>query len=278
MYNEIKYEVNQHAAVITLNRPDALNALTANMLAELKHALGLAESDESVTGIVLTGEGRGFCAGMDMNALDAQAAGNSRGARDASGKLDANPGDKSMGEDFAVTFGYILSIRKPIIAAVNGACAGLGMSIALLCDMRFGSENTRFVTAFSQRGLIAEHGQSWILPRLVGPGRALDLLWSSRRLGVEEAKEIGLIDRIFPQDELVNGASAYIEDLAANCSPTSLMMMKQQVYRHLNMPLGEAMLESNKWMAESLQRNDFKEGVRSFLEKRPPEFTKIKIN
>ena len=278
MYNEIKYEVNQHAAVITLNRPDALNALTANMLAELKHALGQAESDESVTGIVLTGEGRGFCAGMDMNALDAQAAGNSRGARDASGKLDANPGDKSMGEDFAVTFGYILSIRKPIIAAVNGACAGLGMSIALLCDMRFGSENTRFVTAFSQRGLIAEHGQSWILPRLVGPGRALDLLWSSRRLGVEEAKEIGLIDRIFPQDELVNGASAYIEDLAANCSPTSLMMMKQQVYRHLNMPLGEAMLESNKWMAESLQRNDFKEGVRSFLEKRPPEFTKIKIN
>ena len=278
MYNEIKYDVSKHAAVITLNRPDALNALTANMLTELKHALDQAEKDESVTGIVLTGEGRGFCAGMDMNALDAQASGNSREAGDASGKLDADPGDKSMGDDFAVTFGYILSIRKPIIAAVNGACAGLGMSIALLCDMRFGSEKTRFVTAFSQRGLIAEHGQSWILPRLVGPGRALDILWSSRRLGVEEAKEIGLIDRIFPQDELVNGARAYIEDLAANCSPTSLMMMKQQVYRHLNMPLGEAMRESNKWMAESLQRNDFKEGVRSFLDKRPPEFAKIKID
>ena len=278
MYNEIKYDVSKHAAVITLNRPDALNALTANMLTELKHALDQAEKDESVTGIVLTGEGRGFCAGMDMNALDAQASGNSREAGDASGKLDADPGDKSMGDDFAVTFGYILSIRKPIIATVNGACAGLGMSIALLCDMRFGSEKTRFVTAFSQRGLIAEHGQSWILPRLVGPGRALDILWSSRRLGVEEAKEIGLIDRIFPQDELVNGARAYIEDLAANCSPTSLMMMKQQVYRHLNMPLGEAMRESNKWMAESLQRNDFKEGVRSFLDKRPPEFAKIKID
>ncbi len=278
MYNEIKYDVSKHAAVITLNRPDALNALTTNMLTELKHALDQAEKDESVTGIVLTGEGRGFCAGMDMNALDAQASGNSREAGDASGKLDADPGDKSMGDDFAVTFGYILSIRKPIIAAVNGACAGLGMSIALLCDMRFGSEKTRFVTAFSQRGLIAEHGQSWILPRLVGPGRALDILWSSRRLGVEEAKEIGLIDRIFPQDELVNGARAYIEDLAANCSPTSLMMMKQQVYRHLNMPLGEAMRESNKWMAESLQRNDFKEGVRSFLDKRPPEFAKIKID
>ena len=120
------------------------------------------------------------------------------------------------------------------------------MSIALLCDLRFGSENTRFVTAFSQRGLIAEHGQSWILPRLIGPGRALDLLWSSRKLGAEEAKDIGLIDRIVPHDELLDTAKAYIADLAASCSPTSLMVMKQQVYRHLNMPLAEAMQETNK--------------------------------
>ena len=182
-----------------------------------------------------------------------------------------------MGENFSVAFTYILSIRKPIIVAVNGACAGLGMSIALLCDMRFGSENTKFLTAFSQRGLIAEHGQSWILPRLIGPARALDLLWSSRKVGPEEAKELGLLDRIFPHDELVDGAKAYISDLAANCSPTSLMIMKQQVYRHLNMELGEAMKESNKWMAASLQRHDFKEGVRSFMEKRAPEFDKIKV-
>ena len=192
-------------------------------------------------------------------------------------KLDADPGDKSMGEDFQVAFTYIMSIRKPIIVALNGACAGLGMSIALLCDMRFSSENGKFVTAFAQRGLIAEHGQSWILPRLIGSARALDLLWSSRKVGADEAMQMGLVNRIIPQDELLHETKAYIQNLADNCSPTSLMMMKQQVYRHMNAPLGEAMKVSNKWMAESLKREDFKEGVASYLEKRAPDFNKIKM-
>ena len=278
MYEEIRYEVDGPAAVITLNRPDALNALTNNMLEELKHALAEAEKDESVVGIVLTGEGRGFCAGMDMNALNSQASGGDLSAGAERRKLDADPGDKSMGDNFTVAFTYILSIRKPVIAAVNGACAGLGMSIALLCDMRFGSENTRFITAFSQRGLVAEHGQSWILPRLIGSARALDLLWSSRKTGAEEAKEMGLLDRILPQDELVPATKDYIVRLAGASSPTSLMLMKQQVYRHLNMELGDAMKESNQLMAASLQRDDFREGVKSFLEKRPPEFDRIKVD
>ena len=278
MYEEIRYEVDGPAAVITLNRPDALNALTNNMLEELKHALAEAEKDESVVGIVLTGEGRGFCAGMDMNALNSQASGGDLSAGAERRKLEADPGDKSMGDNFTVAFTYILSIRKPVIAAVNGACAGLGMSIALLCDMRFGSENTRFITAFSQRGLVAEHGQSWILPRLIGSARALDLLWSSRKTGAEEAKEMGLLDRILPQDELVPATKDYIGQLAGASSPTSLMVMKQQVYRHLNMELGDAMKESNRLMAASLQRDDFREGVKSFLEKRPPEFDRIKVD
>ena len=278
MYEEIRYEVDGPAAVITLNRPDALNALTNNMLEELKHALAEAEKDESVVGIVLTGEGRGFCAGMDMNALNSQASGGDLSAGAERRKLDADPGDKSMGDNFTVAFTYILSIRKPVIAAVNGTCAGLGMSIALLCDMRFGSENTRFITAFSQRGLVAEHGQSWILPRLIGSARALDLLWSSRKTGAEEAKEMGLLDRILPHDELVSATKDYIVRLAEASSPTSLMVMKQQVYRHLNMELGDAMKESNRLMAASLQRDDFREGVKSFLEKRPPEFDRIKVD
>ena len=278
MYEEIRYEVDGPAAVITLNRPDALNALTNNMLEELKHALAEAEKDESVVGIVLTGEGRGFCAGMDMNALNSQASGGDLSAGAERRKLEADPGDKSMGDNFTVAFTYILSIRKPVIAAVNGACAGLGMSIALLCDMRFGSENTRFITAFSQRGLVAEHGQSWILPRLIGSARALDLLWSSRKTGAEEAKEMGLLDRILPHDELVPATKDYIVQLAEASSPTSLMVMKQQVYRHLNMELGDAMKESNQLMAASLQRDDFREGVKSFLEKRPPEFDRIKVD
>ncbi|MBT4494968.1 MAG: enoyl-CoA hydratase [Gammaproteobacteria bacterium] len=278
MYDEIKYEVDGPCAVITLNRPDALNALTNNMMEEMKHALAQAEQDVNVIGIILTGEGRGFCAGMDMNALNAHATGGEMNAGVEQKNLDADPGDKSMGDNFTVAFTYILSIRKPIIAAVNGACAGLGMSITLLCDMRFGSENTKFVTAFSQRGLIAEHGQSWLLPRLVGPAKALDLLWSSRKVGADEAKEMGLLDRILPPDELVDSAKSYISELAATSAPTSLMIIKQQVYRHLNMELGEAMQETNNLMAESLEREDFKEGVSSFLEKRPPAFAPIKID
>ncbi|MFP6808573.1 MAG: enoyl-CoA hydratase-related protein [Pseudomonadales bacterium] len=274
-YDEIKYDLDGPSAVITLNRPEALNALTNNMLEELKHALAAAEADTNVVGIILTGEGRGFCAGMDMNALDAQASGGDLSGGVALKKLDAHPGDKDMGEDFQVTFAYIMSIRKPIIVALNGVCAGLGMSIVLLCDMRFASENGKFVTAFSQRGLVAEHGQSWILPRLIGPARALDLLWSSRKVGAEEAKELGMVERIFPADELLDQTKAYIQGLADSSAPVSMMLMKKQIYRHMNMSLGDSMRETNQMMAASLEQSDFTEGVKSFLEKRPPKFTKV---
>lgn len=278
-YEELGYEVDGPSAVITLNRPDALNALTNTMLRELKHAFARAEQDQNVVGIVLTGAGRGFCAGMDMNNLSAQSKGDSSGGDSGADKerrrLDADPGDKSMGDNFKVAFTYIMAIRKPVIVGVNGACAGLGMSIALLGDMRFGTENSRFVTAFAQRGLIAEHGQSWVLPRLVGSSRALDLLWSSRKVGAEEALRIGLMDRVVATDDLVAECKSYIETLAANCSPTSLMMMKKQVYRHMNANLHDAMVESNEWMAESLKREDFKEGVESFMERRAPDFKRI---
>lgn len=278
MYDEIKYEVDGPSAIITLNRPEALNALTNNMMEELKHALATAEADDAVVGIILTGEGRGFCAGMDMNALDSQASGGDLNDGIELKHLDADPGDKSMGPDFQTAFTYIMSIRKPIIVALNGVCAGLGMSIALLCDMRFASENGRFLTAFSQRGLVAEHGQSWILPRLIGPARALDLLWSSRKVDAVEAKEMGLVDRVFPHDELLDQTKAYIQGLADRSAPVSMMVMKQQIYRHMNMTLGEAMKETNKLMAESLEKDDFAEGVKSFMEKRPPSFAKIEIS
>ena len=273
-YEELNFEVNGPSAVITLNRPEALNALTNTMLNELKHAFATAEQDQNVVGIVLTGAGRGFCAGMDMNALSAQSKGDSSGG-DKRRVLKADPGDKSMGDNFNVAFTYIMSIRKPVIVGVNGACAGLGMSIALLGDMRFGTENSKFVTAFAQRGLIAEHGQSWVLPRLIGSSRALDLLWSSRKVQAEEALRIGLMDRIVATDDLVSECQNYIENLAANCSPTSLMMMKKQIYRHMNANLHDAMVESNEWMAESIKREDFKEGVDSFMQRRAPDFKRI---
>jgi enoyl-CoA hydratase/carnithine racemase len=275
VYQDIVYQVDDPVAVITMNRPDALNAFTTRMLAEIQHALAAAEADERVVGIVLTGAGRGFCAGMDMNALDSMSGGGSGGREDLSA-LKASPGDPAMGENFQVTYGFLLSIRKPIIAAVNGACAGLGFVFALLSDLRFVDRTAKFSTAFSQRGLIAEHGASWILPRLIGPGRALDLLWSARKFDGEEAARLGLAERLCEPGEALSTAVDYIRELAASASPTSLRLMKAQVYRHLNMELGESLQESNQWMGESLKREDFREGVLSFIERRPPQFKRVK--
>jgi enoyl-CoA hydratase/carnithine racemase len=277
MYEHILYEVDDPVARITMNRPDNLNAFTNRMLAEIRHALATAERDDGVVGIVLTGAGRGFCAGMDMTSLDSMSSGSAR-REDLSALEGAAAGDPAMGPNFEVTFSYLMSIRKPLIAAVNGACAGLGFVFAMLSDLRFVERQARFTTSFSQRGLIAEHGVSWILPRLIGPGRALDLLWSARKFDGEEAARLGIAERLVDTGESVAAATDYLRELAASASPTSLKVIKAQVYRHLNMQLGEAMHETNNWMAESLKRDDFREGVRSFIERRPPVFKRIAVD
>ena len=277
MYQHILYAVDAPVATITMNRPDQLNAFTTRMLAEIRHALATAEADERVVGIVLTGAGRGFCAGMDMNALNDMSSGGGAGSDDLK-SLEAHPGDPAMGDNFQVTYSYLLSIRKPVLAAINGACAGLGFCVALLCDMRFVDKTAKFTTAFSQRGLVAEHGISWILPRLIGPGRALDVLWSARKFDGIEAERLGIAERLCEPGSAVTEATDYIRQLAASAAPMSLMVMKQQVYRHLNMQLGEAMRDTNTLMADSLQRSDFREGVRSFMERRPPRFAPLDIS
>jgi enoyl-CoA hydratase/carnithine racemase len=275
-YRDITYVVQDPVAIITMNRPDRLNAFTTRMLAEVRHAFAAAEQDPAVVGVILTGAGRGFCAGMDMGALDNMAAGS--GEREDLSAFAAEPGDPAMGEQFGVAFSYLLSVRKPVIAAVNGACAGLGFVFALLADMRFVEKQAKFSTAFAQRGLIAEHGASWILPRLIGSGKALDLLWSSRKFDGVEADRIGIAERLCETGESVQTAIDYIKNLAATVSPTSLRVIKAQVYRHLNMQLGDSLRESNTWMDESLKREDFKEGVRSFLEQRQPAFKRVKVD
>lgn len=275
-YRDITYRVDDPVAVITMNRPDRLNAFTNRMLTEVRHAFARAEQDDAVVGIILTGAGRGFCAGMDMGALNGMASGGSE--REDLSHLAAEPGDPTLGDQFGHAFTYIISVRKPVIAAVNGACAGLGFVFALLCDMRFVEKQAKFSTAFAERGLIAEHGASWILPRLIGSGKALDLLWSSRKFDGVEAERLGLAERLCETGDAVTAATTYIRELAERVSPTSLRVIKAQVYRHLHLGLGDALRESNTWMDESLKREDFREGVRSFIEKRPPAFRRVSVD
>jgi len=273
MYQEILYEVANPVATISLNRPKQLNAWTDHMAAEVKHAMAQAETDPRVVVIVLTGAGRGFCAGADLNRLK----GISEGERGSSvpAELAADPGDASVGESFRGTYTYLMSIRKPVIAAVNGPCAGMAVPIALCADLRFASDQAVFTTAFSRRGLVAEWGISWLLPRLVGPAHALDLLFSARRVGAAEAERIGLVNRVVPHDELLKFTREWAEDVAANCSPTSLRIMKRQVWQHLTASLGAAEKEAIQLMIESFDRPDFREGVMAFLEKRPPRFARL---
>ncbi len=277
MYEEIIYDVDGGVALITMNRPKTLNALTDRTQAEIRHALDQSERNEEVVGTVLTGAGRGFCSGVDMNALGAMSeAGRRLGAAHAD--LAADPGNPDRDPNFEIGATYLLGLRKPLIAAINGACAGLGFSYAVFCDLRFVDRTARFATSFSQRGLIAEHGTSWILPRLIGPANALDILWTGRKFDGEEAGRIGLANRVCEPGECVNDACAYLREIAEVAAPNSLMMMKKQVYRHLNVELRRAMEESNGWMDESLARGDFKEGVASFVERRPPNFAPVKVD
>ena len=244
-------------AVLTLNRPDRLNAWTTELELAYFGALRDCADDPDVRVIVVTGAGRGFCAGADMD--DLQGIG--------SGVIDT---DARHAERQPQTFP--LTIPKPIIAAINGPVAGIGLVQALMCDLRFAAAGAKFTTAFSRRGLIAEHGISWILPRLVGPARALDLLLSARVVLAEEAYELGLANRVVAPEQLLDETLAYARDLATNCSPTSMAVMKQQIYAALDQDRDTALAEANEEMFASFAREDFREGVASFVERREPEF------
>ncbi len=278
MYREVLLEIDDPVALITLNRPEKLNALTDRTLQELRHAVATAENDERVVGIIITGAGRAFSAGVDMGALARiQAAGDIAAIREETELEPREPGDPAMGEDFRSGWAILLSVRKPVIAAVNGPCVGLGFSIALFCDLRFAAEEAYFLPTFAQRGLVAEHGTSWILPRLVGPSRALDIFWSGRRIGAAEGKELGLVNRVTPGPQLLEEAREYVRQLARASSPTSLMHMKRQVWRHLMLPLGEAMRETNALQDASVTWPDFAEGLASFRERREPRFARLRL-
>jgi len=275
MYEQILYEVDDPVATITLNRPQALNAWTARMGAEVRHAVARAEQDPAVVGIIITGAGRGFCAGADMNMLSSISAGGGDLGSAMPAELAADPGDVTFGDDFRGEYTYLMSVPKPVIAAINGPIAGMALPIALACDLRFMAADAVLSTAFSQRGLVAEWGLSWLLPRLVGPAAAMDLLFSSRRIDGTEAARLGLVNAAVPPGEAYDFSRRYLVGLATTSSPSSLAVMKRQVNQQTHAGLGAAEREAQRLMLESFGRPDFKEGVASFLEKRPPKFPRL---
>jgi enoyl-CoA hydratase/carnithine racemase len=258
MTDVVLREIEDDVAVLTFNRPDRLNAWTGEMQVQYFDLLEDCAAREDVRAIVVTGAGRGFCAGADMQNLQALSDGDVEGA--SSTARDPRP----------VT--HALTIPKPVIAAINGPCAGLGLVHALMCDLRFVAAEAKLTTAFARRGLVAEHGLSWILPRLIGPARALDLLLSGRIVLGAEAAEMGLANWAVEAGRTLEEALTYARMLATECSPASMADMKLQVYADYEHTIDETVAEANRLMGESFTRPDFAEGVKSFVERRPPNF------
>jgi enoyl-CoA hydratase/carnithine racemase len=271
---ETLYDVAHRVATITLNRPDKLNAWTALMESEVRSHMENAEQDDEVRVIVLTGAGRGFCAGADLSLLSAVAERGDLDNRDREQVLhDGANRREGVAPDFQKKYSYFPAIGKPVIAAINGPVVGLGLVITLYCDLRLASDASRFSTTFARRGLIAEYGMAWMLPRIIGIANALDLLFSARTIDAAEALRMGLVNRVFPQKTFLEKIQEYAQELASTVSPRSLRIIKRQVYEAMSQPLAEAFDISVREMMACFRTADFKEGVAHFVEKRPAAFT-----
>jgi len=260
MADEVLYALEDGGvAVLTLNRPERLNAWNGEVERQLFDYVDQCVGDPDVKVIVITGAGRGFCAGADMDVL--------QGIGDRGGQERSGPRRRTY---------HLLDVPKPIIAAINGACAGIGMVQAMMTDIRFAAKGAKFTTAFVRRGLIAEHGMSWVLPKLIGPARSLDVLLSGRVFLAEEAAEMGLVNAVVEPADLMSYTLDYARDMAVNCSPSSLAAIKREVWGQLvGLSVEDATARSDVDMTHSLAGSDFKEGVASFLEKRPPRFAPL---
>ncbi|NOT56131.1 MAG: enoyl-CoA hydratase [Deltaproteobacteria bacterium] len=280
-YEQILYEVQDRIATVTLNRPDRLNAWTPVMEREVRTAMTEATADDAVRVIILTGAGRGFCSGADMSNLNQASQSTPKSSslthRVATVRAEAYaagpvPGGLELPQAFAYRHAYFPTVPKPIIAAINGPAAGVGLIVSLYADMRFASQAAVFTTAFARRGLVAEHGIDWILPRIVGLPNAIDLLLSARKITAEEALQMGLVNKVFPRESFMAEVRAYALELATMVSPRSMRVMKQQLFRAQNLDFGAAVHASIPDVVASLASEDFKEGVAHFVEQRKPNF------
>lgn len=272
-YREILYEVKDGVALVTLNRPDKLNAWTTRMAEEIQDATLAAADDDAARVIVLTGAGRGFCSGADMTLLSDMGGGGKGQA--ATGDPDdvPRPRPSAVRRDFTHKYSYFPAIPKPVIAAINGPVAGIGLVMTLYCDVRIAAVDAKFTSAFVKRGLIAEYGGAWLAERVMGTANALEVFLSGRIFDGEEARRLGLVNLTMPSEGFLEAALTYARDLAANNSPRSMGVIKQQIWESLFQDLDAGVELSLVEMKASIASDDFKEGVAHFLEKRAPRFS-----
>jgi enoyl-CoA hydratase/carnithine racemase len=262
-----RYGIADGVATITLSRPQRMNAWTGRMHTEYRWCLARADGDPAAGVIVVTGAGRGFCVGGDAEALQGHAR---KGGYDP-GTPDelARPGYGTQAE-FDASFAYHFGLSKPVIAAMNGPAAGVGLALACFADLRFAASGARFTTAHGKLNLPAEYGLSWLLPRMIGLTRANELLLSSRVFVAEEALTLGLVNQVFPAEMLLTETYAYARNLLRTVSPASLRQTRWQIYRDLHRDVAASVVDSEELLQDMMRHNDYREGVAAFLEGRQP--------
>lgn len=249
------------AAVLTLNRPQRLNTWGGDIATAFYAGLDRAEADPAIRVIVLTGRGKAFCAGANLGSVVT--------VNDSLGTAKRRDLSELVGDRQPY---HLTTLSKPVIAAINGSCVGIGLTQALMCDVRFAAAGAKFAASFARRGLIAEYGISWILPRLTGLSVALDLLLSGRTFLADEAAGLGLVKEVVDPGQLMGRVMDYADDLANNCSPASMAVIKRQAYGDAMRDVVDASSRAEALLQESLSRPDVVEGITSFLEKRAPNF------
>jgi enoyl-CoA hydratase/carnithine racemase len=265
----VSYEVVDRTAVITLDRPARANAWTGRMHAEYLRCVAEAEADDGIRMIVVTGRGRTFCVGADSQALEghAQRAAYDDGLRGG----EARPG-YGVRPEFDHPFAFHFGLTKPVIAALNGAAAGVGLVLACYADIRFAVPGAKLTTAHGKLNLPAEYGLSWLLPRMIGLPRATELMLSSRVFLTDEAAELGLVHRLVPAEDLLPAVLAYCRELASSVSRGSLAATKRQLYTDLHRDIGSAVQDSLARMSPMMAEDDYRRGVDALVERRPPAF------